>query len=243
MRHYDGKQRHRQAPHALVEHDGQGVFHEVSRDELARLCHQPRIYGEPFAPEHTAQDNNDLERAAYQRCYGGAGAAHGGCAQLAEDQHVVEKNVQGSGHRQQDRAELRILHASLYGDIDAGKGHADVGEADYPGILRAGFPEVRVVGNDAHHLHGEQAGQQGNYGRQPDGDVIAHAHDAVYGVQPALAVVLGDQYARPALYPEDDQREHEEYGVRHGHGCKFRFAQDAHHEGVGKGHEVCDQVL
>lgn len=98
------------------------------------------------------------------------------------------------------------------------------------GILGPRRPEVRVVGHELHKLHGEEEGEQRNERREAQRDIVAHAHDAVYGVEPALAVVLGHEHARAALDAEDNERQDVEHGVCHRHGGELRLAQGADHE-------------
>ena len=112
-----------------------------------------------------------------------------------------------------------------------------------PSILSSWLPEVGVVRYYAHHLHREEKCQQGDEGGQPDGDIVAHAHYPVYSIEPALAVILGDKHSGPALNAEDDERQYKKHGVCHGYGGDLGLAQRAYHEGIGKRHEIRDEVL
>lgn len=95
----------------------------------------------------------------------------------------------------------------------------------------------------AHYLPREEEGGEGDQRGGREADVVAHAHDPVYGLGVAAAVILRHQHSGAALDAEDDEAHHIEEAVGAGDGGQLHLAQGAHHEGVRQGHEIRHEVL
>ena len=165
------------------------------------------------------------------------------CAELAEDQHVVQKGVDAHGDGEEDHAEAGILRGALHPGVDAADAVEDVGEAHNADVAGAQGHQVLVGGHETQDFRREEEGDEGHRQGEEGHGVEGDAHAAVDAVCVPPAPVLAHQNGEAALEAEDHQLQDEDRDVGGGDGGHLGVAQKAHHEGVREAQGGGDKVL
>ena len=231
------------APDDLVDHHGGGVADEAANHIHTGTEEAAQIQRNALVAQCGNQADHEFHHTAQQCGQRRAGNAHGGEAELTENQQVVEHGVDKSGGTKDLHAEIGIFHAALNADIHRGEHIEHIGKADNAQIRRAQHAELMLVAQKIHHLNGEEIEDDGHNEDQSCADGGGHTHGAVDVLRVLFAPVLAHQNAKTALDAEH-HAEHQKYRhVGGGHGGHLRVAQLADHEGVDEAEGESDEVL
>ena len=231
------------APQRLIADHGDGVFQKAAQDGLAGTEDAAPAQGQAFVPQGKARRHKEFHHPAGKGRHRRAGDAHGGRAEVAEDQHEVEEGIHAHGDGKEDHAEGRILRAALHTGIDAAQAVEDVGETDDLDVGHRQLHQLLVGGNQPQHLGGKEESNEGQHDREAGDGVHGHAHAAVDAVRVPPAPVLADQHRQAALETEDHHLDNENRHIGGGNSRHLGVAQQAHHKGVRKAQGGGNDIL
>jgi len=234
------------APQKLVGHQRRRLHKEGAHGSAGQAQGRPQVPAEihPPAPQQRQIDQHFQhpgdQRAPRRACY-----AHGGRAQLAEDQNVVAYGVGGDGtqtdqHRQPVQADgAQGKHANV------ADGRRQIADADHRQIAEAQQNGVFILHKQSHDLPGQQLQQH----KKHHGDRQAQKHlqgkQTLTGLVVLRAVVLADHQSRPAGQPEEQAGKDRIGLVGHADGAHGQpvGVQTAHHQVVHHVEKAVDELL
>ena len=199
-----GDQRGAQAPQGVVHQHRCGVFQKIPHKGGPRMEEGGGQQGDPAVPQGVAEGDGELHRPGGQGSQGRAGDPQGRCAELSEDQNIVQKGVQHHGDGEHGEAHGGILRTALDPHIDGAGGVENVAEAHNPQVRSPQLNQKGVVRHQRHDLPGGQEQRQGDESRQGHTGVKGNTHTAVDGLRVMLAPVLAHQHRQSAEEAEDD---------------------------------------
>ena len=184
-----------------------------------------------------------LADAGQQGGNGRTGHPQRGKAAVAENQQVVQPGVHQCGKAEQLHAEGGVLHAALGAGIDGREHIEHIGKTDDSQIRRTQQGQLVTVGQQIHHLHGEQEKHHCQHNGNARADEGGHTDGAVDAAGIPFAPVLADQNPQPALHAEYDADEQKDRDVGSGDCCHLLIAQLTDHKGVDQSQRKGDEVL
>ena len=162
-------------------------------------------------------DQSEKQFHAPGRDSGDGGALHAqfGCAEFAENKHIVQKGIDDHGGRIDVKSQFGIAHAPLGPHIDLGEDVDGVGPGHNAHIPDAQLRRHRVIGEDPHQHLGEEEGKQGKGSDQSEGGKEGDAHHTAHRFVVTLAIILADEHAGSALKAKDHEHDDKKGGIDH----------------------------
>ena len=222
-------QNHRQqgvakTPCGLIQNHRGGIFQKPPGHVHAGVEQGGQIQRNDPAADGADHADRKLADAGQQGGNGRTGHPQRGKAAVAENQQVVQPGVHQCGKAEQLHAEGGVLHAALGAGIDGREHIEHIGKTDDSQIRRTQQGQLVTVGQQIHHLHGEQEKHHCQHNGNARADEGGHADGAVDAAGIPFAPVLADQNPQPALHAEYDADEQKDRDVGGGDCCHLFVA-------------------
>ena len=164
MAHDDGHHGGAQAPEGLIHQDRGGVLGEAFHHGPAGAQHQGRPQGQPFGAQGIAVGQQKFHDPGGKGGCRRAGDAHGGRAEFAEDENIVEEGVQQHGSGKDNHAHEGVFRRALGAHIHGAGGIENVAHTHDLKVGGAQGDELVVVGDKAHYGFREEQHHHGDSG-------------------------------------------------------------------------------
>ena len=235
---------HVDRPHDLPADDRHAVAQKVARQAAVAFEQILKPQAELAVDQADVNDHDRrLHDAGDQRRDRGAGDAERREAELAEDQHIVQRDVDDQRDARDEQADLRGLHRAHRGDQDLRNAEKQVGKADDAHVRRAHFNDRRVARKDPHDLRREQKRHERDQNADQHREPHADRRDFPDAAGVALSPVLGGQNQDRALDAGDEHLQHRLQLVSDVYAGNRAVAERADHQVIGKIHGEGHRVL
>ena len=232
------------APQQLVEHHGQTVAHQVPGEAARRPQQHMQAEADLLFPhEHIGDDHHELRHARQHSADGGTRHAHARRAELAEDEHVVEKHVHRKRHAVDRHRDVDGLHAAQHHQECGCDAVEEIRQRHDAQIGCAGLDNGGLGGEYLHHRAREQKQHQCEQQPRRGRNAQRQAGDAADGIHVLFAPVLAAQHDGAARHAEYGYGINKEHLVGQTGGRERHLAQPAQHQGIHQVDTVRNDIL